>query len=171
MGDLDKKDRDILASLYHDARMMISTLAKKTRIQRDSVKYRLSRLKERGIISGMHAALDYEALGFPVLYQVEINLQNFNLEIEEAFIAYLSEYPHVIYLAELTGKFDLSVLIAAKGPADFHAILKDIRSRYPEVMRDHEISTINAISKHWDYTGLLRLMDGKKRKDSRTGTR
>ena len=152
---LDKKDKKILTELYHNGRALISKISSKTQIQRDSVKYRLNKL-QKDVIKSINANLDYETIGYPILYKLEINIQNYNLKIEEEFIKFLSEYPNVVHIENITGKFDLSVTIAAKNSTNFYDILKDIRSKYPEIMRDYEISTINKIIKFWDYRGLLK---------------
>lgn len=152
----DNKDKLILKELYIDGRMPISKLAKKTKIQRDTIKNRINNMKKRGIIKSIMPSLNLENIGFPVLYKIDINLQNYNPKIEDSFIHYLKEHDNVIYLDNITGKFDLTVMIAAKNASEFANILKEIRNKYPEVIRDHEIATINKIYKFWDYTKLFK---------------
>lgn len=155
-SNIDSKDKQILEVLYKNGRALISKITTQTRIQRDSIKYRLENLKKKGVIKSISANLNYEKIGYPILYKLDVNIQNYNLEVEESFINYLCEYPNVLYIDNITGKFDLTVIIAAKNSSNFYDVLREIRSQYPEVMRDHEISTINKIIKFWDYTQLLK---------------
>ena len=153
--EIDSKDKKILTELWEDGRALISKISKKTKIQRDSIKYRLNKLKKTGIISAIQPQLDFEKLGYSTLYRIDINIQNYDLKIEEKFIDFLKEYPNVLYIENITGKFDLSIIVVAKNSSHFHELLRDIRSKYPDVIRDHEISTLNKIIKFWDYKALL----------------
>jgi len=155
MEEIDSKDKKILNELYEDGRAQISKISKRTKIQRDSIKYRFNKLKKLGIISSIQAHLNFEGIGFSTLYKLDINLQNYNLKTEEEFVNYLKAYPNVLYIESVTGKFDLSIIIVAKTSSHFHKILREIRSKYPDVIRDHEISTLNKILKFWDFRALL----------------
>ncbi|WP_123538318.1 Lrp/AsnC family transcriptional regulator [Halosimplex salinum] len=63
--ELDDLDRAILQALQNDARKMsTSTIADRMDVAASTVRTRIRNLEEAGIITGYHAAVDYEAAGF-----------------------------------------------------------------------------------------------------------
>jgi DNA-binding Lrp family transcriptional regulator len=154
--DLDNNDKIILSELYQNGRNQISVLSKRTKIQRDSIKYRIKRFLKKEIIRNISPRLNYTNLGYPLIYRIDINIISSNLEKEEKFYGFLSEFANVIYIEKITGKWDLSIIVVAKTNHEFDDILKNIRKKYGEIIKDYEISTISKIIKWWDYRGLLK---------------
>ncbi|MCB9358588.1 Lrp/AsnC family transcriptional regulator [Candidatus Woesearchaeota archaeon] len=152
---LDAKDKKILECLHESGRAKVSELSKKTKIQRDSIKYRLQRLVSRNILRGLLPRVNYTILGFPLLYRIDVNIASSDLEKETQLLGFLEFFPRVVYVEKITGKWDLSIVIAAKTNHDFDDVLKEIRSKYGDIIKDYEISTISRIVKWWDYRGLL----------------
>jgi len=66
MTKLDGKDKKILKALDQNARLSIANISRKTGIQRDSVLYRINKMKKEGVIKFFHTALDPVILGYPV---------------------------------------------------------------------------------------------------------
>jgi DNA-binding Lrp family transcriptional regulator len=66
-GQLDELDRFILYSLQQDSRNTSSgDIADRMGVSASTVRKRIQRLEERGIITGYHIDIDYEAAGFPL---------------------------------------------------------------------------------------------------------
>lgn len=64
---LDELDRHILYALQQDARHTSSgDIAEKRGVSASTVRKRIQRLEEEGIISDYHVEIDYEAAGFPL---------------------------------------------------------------------------------------------------------
>lgn len=64
---LDDLDRHILYTLQQDARHTSSgDIAEERGVSASTVRKRIQRLEERGIISGYHVEIDYEAAGLPL---------------------------------------------------------------------------------------------------------
>lgn len=64
-GDLDAKDREILALLEADARRSISDIARLTGLSAPTVTERIARLKDIGIIRRFATQIDYAKVGLP----------------------------------------------------------------------------------------------------------
>ena len=58
------KNKKILGELVLNSRIPINRLAKKVGLSREVVTYRINQLKEKGIITGFHAVIDEEKLGY-----------------------------------------------------------------------------------------------------------
>jgi len=66
-GELDDIDRGILYYLQQDARGTSSSdIAAKLDLSSSTVRTRLNRLEERGIIRGYHLDIDYDLAGYPL---------------------------------------------------------------------------------------------------------
>mgnify|MGYP000274137641 CR=1 FL=1 len=89
--NLDKKDKKILEILNDNARLTIAGISRKTGIQRDSVLYRVKKLKDSGVIRFFHSVLDPTVLGFPVYTFVNFSLYNLNKEDEKNAIRHLDD--------------------------------------------------------------------------------
>ena len=63
---MDQIDRTILGCLEQDARMSLKELSKQCFISAPAVSSRIAHLKEHGYITGFHAAVDCEKLGYPI---------------------------------------------------------------------------------------------------------
>ncbi|WP_396610229.1 Lrp/AsnC family transcriptional regulator [Haloferax sp. S1W] len=63
---IDDVDRTILHALQEDARNLSSgDIAERAGTSDSTVRKRIKRLEERGVIKGYHAAIDYQNSGFP----------------------------------------------------------------------------------------------------------
>lgn len=70
-GELDEIDRQILAALQGDARHMSSSdVAEQLDISASTVRSRLGKLEERGIIRGYFVDIDYDAAGYPLYTKI-----------------------------------------------------------------------------------------------------
>ncbi len=61
---LDSKDKQILNYLEDDARVQYKDIADKLEISSDTVKYRIDKMKEHGILEGITPVINFSKLGF-----------------------------------------------------------------------------------------------------------
>ena len=150
MIKIDKKDKKILNILDRDARASIAEISRKTGIQRDSVLYRIKRMKSNGIIKFFHTCLSTDALGFPIYTFVNFTLHNLDESLEKAFLGYLKVHPNVVYIAKTTGKWDFTINIAARTLKHFDEVITEIRMKFSSIIKDYETASI--IQEHkYDY--------------------
>jgi Lrp/AsnC family leucine-responsive transcriptional regulator len=64
-GDLDAKDREILALLEADARRSVSEIGRLTSLSPPTVTERIARLKDTGVIRRFATQIDYAKVGRP----------------------------------------------------------------------------------------------------------
>jgi Lrp/AsnC family leucine-responsive transcriptional regulator len=70
---LDAIDLRIVGELQTDARTSLAELGRRVGLSAPAVAERVQRLEETGVITGYHAAVDPEALGFPLTVIVRIS--------------------------------------------------------------------------------------------------
>jgi Lrp/AsnC family leucine-responsive transcriptional regulator len=70
-GELDSVDRSILYYLQQDARRTSSSdIAEKLDLSSSTVRMRLNKLEESGIIRGYHIDIDYDLAGYPLYTKI-----------------------------------------------------------------------------------------------------
>lgn len=136
---LDEKDQKIIEQLQLDCRQTIQEIAKKTKLPRDVVKYRIKKMEENKLIRQYHAFINHSLIGYPLYVYVGFSLLNINPEEEQKFIGFLKSQKQVIYVAKNSGKWDFSIGVAAKDYNNFDKVLKDIRAEFTKVIKDYEI--------------------------------
>jgi len=139
---IDEKDKKILLELQKNARQSISSIARKTQLPRDVVKYRIKKLEENKIILSYHAFLDHAKLGYPMYTFVLISLSNYTLDDEKKFLSYLKQNKNVVYVGTMTGNWDIGINICARDFNQFNEIMKDIRIRFSSIIKEFTIGTI-----------------------------
>lgn len=152
---LDLKDRKILEIMDEDGRAQVSTIARKAGMPRDTVHYRLQRMLKGGHIKFFHPVLDPTKLGYPVYTFVNFELHNFDEGRERAFYLHLSEHPQIGYVAQVAGKWDCTIAIAARSLEDFDSILRSIRKAFSDIVKDFDTASIIKEWKHDDLTGIV----------------
>lgn len=70
-GELDSIDRQILAALQGNARHTSSSeVAEHLDVSASTVRSRLSKLEDRGIVRGYYIDIDYDAAGYPLYTKI-----------------------------------------------------------------------------------------------------
>lgn len=139
---LDSKDKKIIEQLQINAKQSISDIARKTKLPRDVVKYRIKKLEENKVIRFYHAFLNPSKLGYPLYAYVTFSLLNIAPEEEGRFIHFLKQHPKIIYVAKFSGKWDFAIGICAKNYKDMDETIRDIRKRFTRVIKEFEVSPV-----------------------------
>ena len=138
---MDKKDAEILMVLQENGRESLTNIAKKVNLSIDSVNNRIKALQTKGIFQpGIF--IDPRAIGFHLIVDVKIKLQNITLEEKEQFISHLSHHPRIITLLSITGRFDFLCSIIAKDANELERVSTEIRNKYRKAITDWETTLI-----------------------------
>lgn len=139
---LDKKDKKIIELLQRNARISISEIARKTGIPRDSIKYRIRRLERQKVIRFYHAFLNPSKLGYPMYSYVAFTMHNMTEEKEKKFISFLNAHKNVIYVSKTSGNWDFAIGICSKNFKEFDDILRNIRLKFSNIIKEHQVSSV-----------------------------
>jgi len=134
---LDLIDKKILYELDFNARMPISKLAKKLRISRQVVTYRIRNLEKQGIIESYYVIIDNAKLGSNY-YRLFLKLQN--LQKLNEIIFYCKRNPQVAFLGVLDGYWNIGIGIWIKDVTEFERFLKNFVYKFGNYILDKEIS-------------------------------
>lgn len=134
MDDLDLKDRKILFELEFNARQSDTQLAKKLRLSREVVSYRLKKLEEKRIIVKYHAIVNSMNLG-KLMYRTYLKLQRTTPEKELEINQYLLK--RFNWVTKVRGPWDIATMIFVRNNYEFDQIMKDVLSKFGEYIGDY----------------------------------
>jgi DNA-binding Lrp family transcriptional regulator len=126
---LDLIDISLLEELQTDADRPNVELARLVGLSPAATLHRVRRLKESGIVRGVTARLDADAVGFPLQVYVAVTLQNHGEGAHRRFRDALREMPEVITADWVTGETDAMLLIVAREVAQLQRVLVRLSTR------------------------------------------
>jgi len=127
--ELTKKDRDILFELSLNARATITMIAKKVKLSKQVVSYRLDLLEKNKVILGYYAITNIYLLG-KTHYRVFVKYQNMSSEKEKEFMGYLTHNNNINWSSYFEGDMDAAFIIWANNIRKFEEIFDDINEKY-----------------------------------------
>jgi len=152
---LDSKDKKILELLYKNSRTPVSEIARKTGIPKDSVLYRVKRLEKLKAVTYI-TIINPVLMGFPIFKFINLMLHNFNPKREKEFISFITTHPNIIYSAKTSGRYDYTIAISAKSLKHFDEIMKLLRTKFSDIIKDFE--TVD-ILEEYKYDYMVDLID------------
>ena len=136
---LDSYDKLILEEMDKNARKPLSELALAVGLSRDAIRNRIEKLVSAGVILAFRPIYNPPAMGFSIINYVFLALYNPTEEKEKEFLNFLKANKHVTYVASLIGKWDFIIDVMAKNQGEFDSILKDIRRKFHDMIKDYEV--------------------------------
>jgi Lrp/AsnC family leucine-responsive transcriptional regulator len=116
---LDAIDKRMLAVLQKDCQASLSDLAEHAGISASAAQRRLKTLRESGVIRKEVAVIAPEAVGRPLLFIVQIEVQDETDAQSRTFWEKLAAAPEVMQCFYVTGSADYILLCSAKSMDDY----------------------------------------------------
>jgi DNA-binding Lrp family transcriptional regulator len=138
---LDKTDTTILKAIATNARIPIIDLAKKTKLTRDIINYRLKKLTSEGIINQYRCYLNLQNLNINH-YKIILRTKNLNQESEDQIKEYISKHKKATQFLKLIGSWDLEIEFETENEDELYTILQDLRNKFSNIIRDFDIIRI-----------------------------
>ncbi len=136
---MDLIDRRILCELDINCRTPLSQLAKKLKIGRNVVDYRIKNLEREGVIEKYICSLNLGLLGFKT-YKIHFKVRS--IKEEKDFVKFLIEHNLVINCVKEEGAFDYSVSIAVKNISELDDFLMVAKNNFKDLIKDYVVSII-----------------------------
>jgi DNA-binding Lrp family transcriptional regulator len=140
MFKLDKKDKKILYELFKDGRAPLSKIAKASKISKESVHYRLNRLKKSGFLRKVIPVINPIKLGFD-LYIAYFKLQKLSEKKEKEIIEFFNNHESTITVITCTGNWDVLIEFYARDIEDYYNIMNSFTSFLGENLNDYRTET------------------------------
>lgn len=133
------KDRAILAELALDARQGLTDLARKVRLSKQVVSYRIKQLERMKVIRGYHAIPDVYRLG-KAHFRVFVKYHQIDRAAETAMVRELARCPEISWLTLLDGDFDLEFVIWSDHIMEFEKTYDQILGRFGRYFQEKYFS-------------------------------
>ncbi len=141
MYKLDQKDRKILYELDVNARQSYSQIARKVKLSKEVVRYRIENLIKNKVIFGFLLIVDSRRLGF-FNNKVFVTLQNMSEKEEYELISYLINNKHIVFVVRTDGRYDLVFSVMVRDVEELNRILIDIENKFGQYFNEKVVSTI-----------------------------
>ncbi len=121
---MDEIDRKILEALQSNAREKNSILARKLGMPPTTLKERIKRLEERGVITGYRAVIDQKKLGLEVMAFIGVTLNRHESSHIREFEKGVKTIPGIRACFHMSGRFDYMLHVTAKNLEELGDLVK-----------------------------------------------
>lgn len=125
---MDELDRSIIRALSNDARRPLSSIAEELDVAATTLHQRVRRLEEKGVIKGARLVVDWEAIGYPVVGIVSIEVGGRGLATTAQEVRAL---PQIESCYAVTGDWDLMAVARARSADHLGEVLESLRATLP----------------------------------------
>jgi DNA-binding Lrp family transcriptional regulator len=138
---MDVKDRKILALLDENARMPTAVIAKKVKLSRQVVDYRIQQLVEKGVIRTFVTFVDFMKFQNN-MWHVYIKLHNLTPDAEKKIQEFLLPRDDVWWIVNCQGEWDLIFSATGDNLVNFDALVTEFKSTFHTLISDLLITTL-----------------------------
>ena len=127
INPMDETDQKILELLKKDARSPLSHISEEIGLSSPSIKDRITKMENDGVILGYRPILDYSKLGLPLTSFINLRL-HYPLCCTDQFIEKIQEIEEVIEGHYTDGEEDMLLKVVAREPSHLQQILLRVNS-------------------------------------------
>ncbi len=146
----DSTDRRILRQLLGDPSASNAQLAERAGVTGASLWRRMERMREAGVLKGIHARIDWRALGWEVEVSLRFTLDKTDPRAFDNFLAALREVPEVIEIQSFLGSVDWRATVIARDMAHWQQVYRDRILTLPHIAELDALMLVSTISDRED---------------------
>jgi DNA-binding Lrp family transcriptional regulator len=124
--ELDEIDRNILSILQEDARKSYREIQNELNISIGTIHNRISKLKEKGVISGYTLKLNNAELGYKLTFLIRIQIDG---KKTPEVLEEISTIPEVCSVFHTTGEQSAALICRFKESDEVHKFIRDLNER------------------------------------------
>lgn len=128
---LDQLDRELILQLQNNGRQRNIKLASELGVSERTIRNRLSNLLKKGAIK-ITAIPNLEFLGYSFIATVGLQIQLLSLS---TITKKLIDQPNILYLANVTGRYDLIFIAVARSSQQFADFMENVVSNIQGILR------------------------------------
>lgn len=138
---MDLIDKKILCELDVNCRAPLSKIAKKLRIGRNVLDYRIKKLEKEGIITNYICSVNLGKLGYKS-YKIYCKMKSLNASREKDFVDFIIEERKIIHFLKTEGSYDYAFVIAVQDVKELDSFLSEIKTQFKDILNDYFVSIV-----------------------------
>ena len=142
---LDDPDRRLLRQYLAAPEAGVSALADRVGLSPAAVSRRLDRLRRTGVIRGVHADIDWRALGYEVEVSLRVTLDKTDPNAFDRFLDAARGVPEVVEIQTFLGRVDVRLSVLARDMAQYQEIYRDRILTLPHIADIEALMQVAAI--------------------------
>lgn len=142
---LDLKNKKLLYELDLNSRQPFNELARKLKLSKTAVLYRINHLKKEGIIKQFQTVIDIGKLGF-IGFRLYLSLQGTTPQKKKEIIEFFKQKSIVAWVVSIEGEYDLGILVLTKSIKEMNVLWKEILKKYVNYIKDRRLTIMTKAS-------------------------
>ncbi|MFC1647822.1 Lrp/AsnC family transcriptional regulator [Nanoarchaeota archaeon] len=134
---LDAKDVAILDQLERNSRLSATQIAKKLKLSKAGVNYRIKNLVNNKIITRFFIDIDVAKLGL-TLNKVAFQFQNTTKEKEAEIFRFLKGHPKIGWVVFCSGRWDAIIVAYVRSIHEYENLVKEINEKFGAYIHSKE---------------------------------
>ncbi|WP_308916709.1 Lrp/AsnC family transcriptional regulator [Jannaschia sp. LMIT008] len=122
---LDDLDRRLLRRWQADPDLHVTELAAEIGIHQSVATRRIDRLREAGVLRGVHGVIDWKALGYAVEVSLRFTLEKSSPRALDRFLAAAEGIPEVVEMQTFLGRVDVRLAVVARDLGHWQTLYRD----------------------------------------------
>lgn len=146
---IDNIDRKIMNALQRDCRQTIAQISEIVGLSPSACHRRIGLLEERGVIESYAARLNGSALGYAMIFYLELSLESQSEKALSEFEFAAIARPEVLECHLTTGEADYLLKVAAPDTESYERIYRRVVASLPHVSRIKSALVMKTV-KRWN---------------------
>ncbi|SLN40505.1 Lrp/AsnC family transcriptional regulator [Ruegeria meonggei] len=142
---LDDTDKRLLDILQRNNRLSADELGDQISISRSSVQRRMKRFREEGIIEADISVLSAKAVGRPMTFIVEVELERERTDLLDEFRRSMLAHEDVQQCYYVTGHTDFILIVTSTDMAAYEKFSRQVFTDNPNIRRFHSNVVVNRV--------------------------
>ena len=138
--EIDDFDFQLLKNISANSRITLYELAEILNKPSNIIKKHIENLEKIGIIRGFRIDIDISKLGYNI-FRAHIFLNDYNMRKD--IINYIRCNPNLVFIDTYTGEADLEFEFYLKNINNFHEIMDNLSSKFPQAIKNFQSLHIN----------------------------
>ncbi len=135
--DLDEIDKALLEILQYNNRLSADEMGDQVGISRSSVQRRIKRFRDDGIIEADISVLSAKAVGRPMTFIVEVELERERTDLLDEFRRSMLQLEDVQQCYYVTGHTDFILIVTAQDMEAYEDFSRRVFTENPNIRYDH----------------------------------
>ncbi|MDD9746736.1 MULTISPECIES: Lrp/AsnC family transcriptional regulator [Marinovum] len=144
-NSLDATDKRLLEILQRNNRLSADELGERIGVSRSSVQRRMKRFRDEGIIEADISVLSPKAVGRPMTFIVEVELERERTDLLDEFRRSMLALDDVQQCYYVTGHTDFILIVTAADMAAYEEFSRQVFTDNPNIRRFHSNVVVNRV--------------------------